>query len=309
MPVFQIYDGVKSHPLEQGDFMTTRLFAALVLFVCLKATPLHAQDFQITPDVVYGHKDGLALTFDVIKPKEQNGAAILFLQSGGWYSTWKEPKELVPACKAFLDKGYTIYIVRHGSAPKYTVPEAAADVRLCVRFVRLTAKDYGVDPERLGVLGGSAGGHLTLLLATTGDDGNPDAADPLHKTSSRIAAGVALFPPTDLRGWTTDPPEEIKKHAGLKPPLTFDAAKEADVSPILHVTSDDAPVLMIHGDKDLLVPIEHSQKIVPVFEKAGVPSKLITIEGAAHGFSPEQNIKTVGPATLAWFEEKLAAKK
>ena len=93
------------------------------------------------------------------------------------------------------------------------------------------------------------------------------------------------------------------------PPLTFDAAKEPDVSPSLHVTADDAPVPMIHGDKDLLVPIEHSQNILPVFEKEGVKSKLVTIEGTAHGFSNEQNVKTVLPAMVGWFEEKLAEKK
>lgn len=289
--------------------MKTRLVALLLLTFCLAAGRLDAQEFEIRPDVVYGHKDGLALTFDVVKPKEPNGAAVLFLQSGGWYSPWSEPKNLLPACKPFLDKGITMFIVRHGSAPKYAVPDAVADVRRCVRFIRMTSKDYGVDPQRLGVLGGSAGGHLTLMLATTGDDGDPNAKDEVLKTSSRIAAGVSLYPPTDLRGWTTDPPAEIKKHAGLKPPLTFDAAKEADVSPILHVSADDAPVLMIHGDKDLLVPIEHSQNILPLFEKAGVKSKLITIEGAAHGFSPEQNLMTVGPAMIAWFEEKLAEKK
>ena len=279
-----------------------------VLFCLMMAHRLCAQDHEIKQDVVYGHKDGMALTFDVIKPKEPNGAAILFLQSGGWYSTWQEPKNLLPSCNAFLNKHITVFIVRHGSAPKYTVPDAVSDVRRCVRFIRLTAKDYGVDPNRLGVLGGSAGGHLTLMLATTGDDGDASAKDEVLKTSSRIAAGVSLYPPTDLRGWTTDPPEEIKKHAGLKPPLTFDAAKEAEVSPILHVSSDDAPVLMIHGDKDLLVPIEHSQNIIPVFEKAGVKSKLITIEGAVHGFSPEQNVKTVAPAMVSWIEEKLGLK-
>jgi hypothetical protein len=73
--------------------MKTRLFAALFVFVGLAATHrLGAQEFAITPDVVYGHKDGLALSFDVIKPKDQNGAAILHLQSGGWYSSWREPK-------------------------------------------------------------------------------------------------------------------------------------------------------------------------------------------------------------------------
>jgi acetyl esterase/lipase len=290
--------------------MTTRIIAGVLIGFLLLAGMARAEDnFAFTSDVVYGHKDGLAMTFDVIKPQEQNGGAVLYLQSGGWYSPWNEVKNLVPASRPFLDKGFTVFVVRHGSAPKYAVPDAVADVRRCVRFIRLHAEEYGVDAQRLGVLGGSAGGHLTLMLATTGDDGDPSAKDEVLKASSRIAAGVALYPPTDLRDWTTDPPAEIKKHAGLKPPLTFDATKEAEVSPLLHVTSDDAPVLMIHGDKDLLVPIEHSQNIMPVFEKAGVKSKLLTIEGAAHGFSPDQNIKLVLPAMVGWFEEKLAETK
>ncbi|HUE70300.1 MAG TPA: alpha/beta hydrolase [Pirellulaceae bacterium] len=290
--------------------MTTKTFAGLLIPLLLLAGAARGQDdYAITDDVVYGHKDGMALTFDVIQPKSPNGAGVLFLQSGGWYSTWRPSKDLVPASMPLLSKGFTVFIVRHGSAPKYTVPEAVADVRKCVRFIRLNADDYGVDPQRLGALGGSAGGHLTLMLATTGDDGDESATDPVLKTSSRIAAGVSLFPPTDLRGWTTDPPEEIAKVPALKPPLTFDPKQEGDVSPILHVTEDDAPVLMIHGDKDLLVPIEHSQNILPVFEKAGVKSKLVTIEGAAHGFSGEQNVKTVLPAMVGWFEEKLAETK
>lgn len=283
--------------------------AALMALLLVATEPVaRADDPQIRADVVYGHKDGLALTFDVITPQEANGAAVLFLQSGGWYSPWTEPKNLLPGCKPLLDKGLTVFIVRHGSAPKYAVPDAISDVRRCVRFIRMTAKDYGVEPERLGVLGGSAGGHLTLMLATTGDDGNPAAKEEVMKHGSRIAAGVALFPPTDLRGWTTDPPEEIKKIPALKPPLTFDAAKEAECSPLLHVTPDDAPVLLIHGDKDLLVPIKHSQDIMAAFEREKVASRLLTIEGAAHGFSPAQNQSTVLPAMVKWFEEHLLTK-
>ena len=96
-------------------------FAALLIPLSLLAGLAGAQDdYAITDDVVYGHKDGLALTFDVIKPKEPNGAAVLFLQSGGWYSTWRNSKELVPASMPLLNKGFTVFIVRHGSAPKYT---------------------------------------------------------------------------------------------------------------------------------------------------------------------------------------------
>lgn len=264
-----------------------------------------ADDVRIRPDVVYGHKDGLALTFDVMTPAKPNGAGILHLQSGGWYSPWKEPEALLPFEKPFLDAGYTVFIVRHGSAPKYTVPEAAADVQRCVRYIRKNAADLGVDPNRLGAMGGSAGGHLTLMLATKGDDGDPAAKDPVLQASSRIAAGVSLFPPTDLRSWTTKPPAAIAAVPGLKPPLTFAADLEDDVSPLLHVTADDAPVLMIHGDQDQLVPIEHSRNIVPKFEAVGVAGKLVEIEGAGHGYSTQQTQEVVLPAMLGWFDKHL----
>ncbi|MGE0609678.1 MAG: alpha/beta hydrolase family protein [Pirellulales bacterium] len=267
-----------------------------------------ADEPRIEADVVYGHKDGLALTFDVIRPAKPNGSAVLFLQSGGWYSTWMEPRLLVPVAQPFLDKGITMLIVRHGSAPKYTVPEAIEDVRRAVRVVRMRAKEWDLDPNRLGVLGGSAGGHLTLMLATTGDDGDAASKDPVLRHGSRIAAGVALYPPTDLRKWTTDPPAAIKAIPGLRPPLAFDAAKEADCSPLLKVTERTAPVLMIHGDKDELVPISHSEQILEVLEKAQVPCRLLTMKGAGHSFTAKDNA-IAGPAMLEWFVKYLAEKK
>ncbi len=210
--------------------------------------------------------------------------------------------------KLYLDQDYTLIIVRHGSAPRYQVPDAVADVRRAVRFIRWKAKDYGIDPERLGVTGGSAGGHLTLMLATTGDDGQADSKDEVLRHSSRIAAGVALYPPTDLRGWTTNPPAAIRAHDGLKPPLAFDAAKEELVSPILHVSDTNAPILMIHGEKDELVPVEHSTKMEEALKKTKAVSKLVVVKGAGHGYSPQQLAETVGPETFAWFAEHLKKK-
>src|SRR5215203_3631269 len=81
-----------------------------------------AADPEVIPDVVYGHKDGMALTYDVLRPAKQSGAALLWIQSGGWYSAYADPRALAGASKGFLDKGYTVVVVRHGSAPKYTVP-------------------------------------------------------------------------------------------------------------------------------------------------------------------------------------------
>lgn len=285
--------------------MHPRNIPLFALPLLLAGSAFAQEDVAITADVVYGHKDGLALTFDVLTPAEANGAGVLAIQSGGWYSRWAPPQNLVARSRPLLDSGYTVFVVRHGSAPKYQVPEAVADVRRCVRFIRMTADDYRVDADRLGALGGSAGGHLTLMLALTGDDGDANAEDPVLRSSSRIACGVALFPPTDLRKWTTDPPEAIAAIPGLRPPLEFDADLEDDVSPILHVTADDAPVMMIHGDQDRLVPIEHSRNILPVLEQAGVESELIVVEGAGHGFNPEQNEQTAAPAMLRWFDANL----
>jgi len=282
------------------------LLAACVLGFAIPAPAADAP--TIVPDVVYGHKDGMALTYDVIKPAAPSGAAVLWIQSGGWYSNWADPKVLAAAGKPYLDKGYTVVIVRHGSAPRFGIADAVADVRRCVRAVRLKAKDHGIDPDRLGVTGGSAGGHLSLMIGTTGDDGDPAAADPVLRQPSRVAAVVALFPPTDLRGWAKELPEVIRKIPALRPPLTYDPKLAPDLSPVVKVTAKTAPTLLIHGDKDELVPLEHSRNILPVLEKAGVPCKLVVVEGAGHGFSPAQNKDTVLPAMLGWFDEYLKAK-
>lgn len=287
--------------------MSSRLFLAIILGLLLApATRGVAKEEVpgIVPDVVYGHKDGMALTFDWLKPEESNGAAILFMQSGGWYSNYVEPQKLRPLFQVYLQQGFTVFIVRHGGAPKYTVPEALEDVRLAVRVIRFRAKEYGIDPERLGVTGGSAGGHLSLMLGTASDNGNPDAENEVLRQSSRVAAVVALCPPTDLRGWTTNPPPAIKALPQLKPPLTFPAEREQTVSPVLMASEDDPPILMIHGDKDQLVPIEHSQKMLAALQAKNATAELLTIEGGGHSFNAQQNLKVV-PAAVGWFEKHL----
>lgn len=262
---------------------------------------------RIQPDVVYGHKDGMALTFDVFHPAKANGAGIIFTQSGGWYSIWNEPRKILPACQPLLDKGFTVFCVYHGSAPRYVIPEAVADVRRAVRFIHLHAVEFGVDPLRLGALGGSAGGHLTLMLATTGDDGDAKAADEVLRQSSRIACAVAMYPPTDLRQWVSDPPEAVRKVPGLKPPLTISAEQAAEVSPLLHVSATTPPICLIHGDADELVSIEHSRNLYARLQEAQRPSRLLVVEGAGHSFTAKDYTIAV-PAMVAWFEKYLPSK-
>lgn len=268
-----------------------------------------ADDWRsITPDVIYGHKAGMALTYDVIRPTENaSGAAVLFMVSGGWVSTWGPPENLIREDKGALnlfekivDRGYTLVLVRHGSSPYFKVPDAVADVKLAARHIRAHAEDYRIDPDRIGVCGGSAGGHLSLVLGTMGDDGNPDAKNETERVSSRVRAVVAYFPPTDIREYVNH-----KTFSQQFPAIVFPAEQASDVSPLLAVTKDDAPTLLIHGDKDELVPISHSERFVKAMLQSDAKCELIVMNGAAHGFPGEQGTQAE-TALLDWFDKHLA---
>src|SRR5262245_33431605 len=279
---------------------------ALILTVCAVAQVTAQAQAEIVPDVVYGHKDGLAMTFDVIKPKANaNGAAVIFMVSGGWVSNYNPPQQTATRFKDLLDKGFTLIAVRHGGSPKYLIPEIVSDVRRAVRFIRHNAKQWGVDPNRMGVFGGSAGGHLALVLGTASDNGDPNAKEDFMKESDRVASVVAYFPPVDLRPLARGlNPQGSGGVLDRFPALNFEKEKAPDYSPIVHVSSDDPPTLLIHGDKDDLVPVNNSKVIHEAFQKNNVKTQLIIIEGADHGFRGE-DAKRAGAAMALWFEQTL----
>ena len=262
-------------------------------------------DVNITPDVVYGHKLGLAMTCDVFTPADNtNGAAVLFMVSGGWYSNWIPPEQFQQNVKPLTDNGFTVFAVRHGSSPKFSIAEAVSDVRRSVRFIRMNAEQFKIDPNRIGVYGMSAGGHLSLMLGTTADDGDPNAKDTVDKVSDRVNAVVAYVAPTDLQIMAKDAPDRLPTYVKF-PALDIDMKTAAVDSPLLYVTSDDAPTLLLAGDKDDLVPVEHSRKIQAAFEKEKVESELIEFKGAGHGFQGEDAKKSTEDM-VAWFVTHLA---
>lgn len=266
------------------------------------AAPVLGADTEA--DVVYGHKDGLALTFDVLQPdQDPNGAAVLFLVSGGWYSRWTPPDAMRSFLKPYLDRGYTVLAIRHGSSPRYGIPDAVSDVRRAIRFVRQNSERFGIDPSRMAALGMSAGGHLALMLATTGDDGQPDAEDSVDTVSSRLATVVALVPPTDLRVMVWDAADSDPVYRGF-PALDLPLDDAAENSPLLHVSKDDAPALVIMGGQDKLVPAQHGEWIQKAFEKHDVPSQLVILENSGHGLEGEDR-ETAMRAILEWLDRHL----
>ncbi len=264
-----------------------------------------AQEVSISPDVVYGHKFGMALTFDVFQPAEPNGAGVLFMVSGGWYSNWAPPENMQRVFTPLLEKGFTVFAVRHGSSPKFSIPEAVEDVRRSVRFIRMNAEKFSVDPQRLGVYGMSAGGHLSLMLGTAADEGDPKAEDPVLRVSDRVQAVVAMVAPTDLQIMVWEAPDHLPAYDRF-PALDLDLNQAKQFSPLVQVTSDDAPTLLIVGDKDELVPMNHSEKIQSAFAHQNVDSELLILEGAGHGFQGDDQQKA-SRELVQWFEEHLKA--
>lgn len=288
--------------------MTRSILQVLLLSACVAAVAVAQAKPEIIPDVVYGHKDGMALTMDVLKPKAgANGAAVIFIVSGGYVSAYTPPQQMAERSpfKDLLAKGFTVIALRHGGSPKYLIPEIVADVRRGVRFIRFSARRWGVDPNRLGVFGGSAGGHLSLMIGTASDNGDTNAKEEFMKESDRVASVVAWFPPVDMRPLARGLNAPNDGSVGSRfPALNFEKEKAADYSPIVFVTPDDAPTLLIHGDKDTLVPISNSQIIYEAFQKNKVRSNFVTIEGAGHGFQNEAATHA-NALTVAWFEQTL----
>jgi acetyl esterase/lipase len=266
-------------------------------------------DFKRTEDVIYGRKFGTALTLDVIQPSKPNGLGIAFMVSGGWFSAHESinPGFYSP----LLKHGYTVFAVVHGSQPKFNVTEIEPDIHRALRFIRHNAAKYGVDRDRLGITGASAGGHLSLTMATQGAKGDPNAKDPVDRESSEVQCVACFFPPTDFLNYSR--PGEDAVGVGILEKFKPGFGSRADtaegrqklgreVSPIYFVHSNLPPILIIHGDADTLVPIYQARSFVKRCEEAGSTAKLIEREGKNHGW-PEMGKDM--EIFADWFDEHL----
>src|SRR4051794_40390984 len=161
-------------------------------------------------DVIYGRLPGVALTMDVFSPGrdakvKSNGRGVIWVVSGGWASSHEQldnPFLGAPMHEVFIrplvERGYTVFAVVHGSQPKYTITEILPQLDRAVRFIRYHAKDYNIDPERLGIVGASAGGHLSLMQGLAPQPADEKSKDPIDHVSSKVQAVAAFVPPTDF---------------------------------------------------------------------------------------------------------------
>jgi acetyl esterase/lipase len=277
-----------------------------------------------TRDVIYGRRDGLALTLDVFQPGgKPNGAALVMVASSNFNSTPLYIRQ--EAAAEALKRGYTVFAVVHSSHPRYTVLEMREDVNRAVRFVRRNAGDYGVDPNRIGIGGASSGGLLALLVGVAPLPANPKAVDLVDRVDSRVQAVACFFPGTDylnyggrqiidvkdcridhraahdFRAWSA---EELL----FKPVTDRDERRKIvrELSAIYHISKQSPPTLLIHGDKDEVVPLQQSQSFVDKLKEQNVPARLVVKKGSGH--DPLTILAEMG--TVAdWFDAHLARKQ
>lgn len=219
------------------------------------------------------------------------------------------------AAAPLLRHGYTVFAVSHVRQPRATVDEIVADVARGVRFIRGHAAEYRIDPDRIGVVGGSSGGHLALMLATRGGPATPDPDDPLAGVSSAVQAAAVFCPVTDLAdlsGSTEDPgdggPPRSFREAFAQEPVDMDRWRTTahELSPLCHVTDDLPPILIHHGDRDTLVPRAQSRRFHDRGVALGRDITLRVVAGAGHAWLA---IPWHVERCAAWFDERLGGRR
>jgi acetyl esterase len=265
--------------VKQRLWSSCAAFAAVASFatVALTLPAGAADDVKVKRDVTYRTVDGQKLGLDLYQPakKGKDRPAVVVIHGGGWRMGDKQA--FATQGNQLAQRGFVAFSVDYRLAPDHPYPAAVDDVEAAVEWVRKHAKQYGVDPKRIGALGGSAGAHLTGMLATVGEGS--------LSRGHRIAAGVSWSGPMDLRPLGTLPPS-TRAAAGAVPTFlgcTSDACpdKYAEASPITHVDKTDAPTLIVNSTMEL-VPQSQADSMKAALDAAGVANQEIILPGKAH---------------------------
>lgn len=240
-------------------------------------------DVTVHRDLEYAVAEGESLALDLYLPKKPTSAPplVVWIHGGGWRNGDKA--QVNRAILQLSEEGYAVASINYRLEDLYIHPKQIHDCKGAVRWLRAHAGKYGYDATRIAVGGGSAGGHLALLLGLSGGvadlegtvGGNPDLA-------GAVQAIIDLYGPAGL-------PELAKNSARFNRAHKFDAQQLIHASPLTYLSADDPPVLIIHGDQDKTVPVEQSKLLHERYQKSGLSSELHIIEGVGHGGSVFSN--------------------
>lgn len=299
---------------------------ALAALVCLaRMAPLYADEpqplYNQISNIVYHETDGIGLVMDIFTPTgPSNGIGVIDVISGAWKSNRSmiEDHRRAGIFDVVCGRGYTVFAIRPGSNSKFTIFEMLDHLHRGIRWVKAHADEYGIDPDRLGITGASAGGHLASLAVVTAKDGNPSASDPLARHDTRLMAAAVFFPPTDFLNWRlagvklrVEPGGATAKmlaqmicpfYTGNDKAIDEFCSRLEEISPARLVTGREPPFLIIHGDADQVVPLEQSEILLAALQEKGVTAELIVKPGGGH---PWPTIAEEVAIAIDWLEEKL----
>jgi acetyl esterase/lipase len=271
--------------------------------------PAVPEGVAFEPGVEFSNPDNQHLQLDVARPAKGDGPfpAILCIHGGGFRAGDRQGYDGL--CIRLAQHGYVAATVTYRLAPKYQFPAAVYDCKAAVRWLRANAAKYHIDPERIGVTGGSAGGHLALFLGVTndvkkfdGDGGNPTQ-------SSRVTCVVSYFGPSDFTksyGHSKDAAEVLPLWLGGD--LEKAHRRHIEASPLYWVTPEAPPTLCIQGTKDDYVAYDQAIWMVDKLKAADVEAELMTMEGAGHGFHGKDAEKA-DAAMIAFFDKHFKAQR
>ena len=292
-----------------------RRMLVLVTLLSLVRVAGTAAQSRVEKNVVFGMYSGLALLMDVHRPAVPNGYGVIFISGSGWHAPmtygavglkegqigiWGPP---------LLQAGYTVFAINHRAAPRFHYPAAVDDVQRAVRFVRHHAGEFGIDPARIGGVGGSSGAHLIGLVAMLAAPGIVEDADPVNREAASLQTVVLRAGPSDLRQLNAGAVVSFMERLPKQTP--DDEKVYASASPITHVSRSSPPVLLLHGDSDDTVPYQQSVAMETALRNLGVPVRLLTVVGGEHGpnfgtgGNPHPQLAQALTETVSWLDRHL----
>ncbi|MEZ6045928.1 MAG: alpha/beta hydrolase [Planctomycetaceae bacterium] len=261
------------------------LSLGLLVGLCCLSSEVQAE-VKIIPDLEYANVDGQSLQLDLHMPQGvKNPKLVVWVHGGGWKQGSRKSTKIpwVP------EEGYAMASISYRFTDKAIFPAQIHDCKGAVRWLRAHADEYGYQADKILIAGSSAGGMLVALMGTSGDvpELEGDVGGNLDQ-SSRVQAVIDFFGATDFELRLRTQPEHVNpSDSGVYKLLggtigdKLELARQA--SAVTHISKDDPPLLVLHGTEDKTVPFNQSERIVEVYQEAGLPVEFIPLEGAGHG--------------------------
>lgn len=276
-----------------------------LLFVLLLS---RQETVKVEKDVDYlgpDHQEKMDLYLPTAAAPERGFPAVLIIHGGGWTGGDKGAAReqnigTTLAAAGYVGASINYVLAEKGGSSAKTLgqvwPRNLHECKTAVRFLRKNAAKYHVDPDRIGVIGGSAGGHLAAMVALTSPEDGLDPKEPWGDLSCRVQAAVPMYGVHDLTARAKDAPAD-----------ELELLRKA--SPVTYASKDDPPTLILHGTKDTTVPIAQSELLAEALKKAGVEHELVVVEGAPHSFHLQPKEQDLRPKVLGFFDRHLKGKK